>query len=358
MTDAACYLNSNARLQPEADPRLWQEALTAKDARLRNALCRSRRPWAFELPGDRSARLYCRGPKASDRAPCSPVARLDLGGIGLDLCCDAAVLARAARQLMPEVVIAEDTVERIFLWLEYAFLALIERLEAALGEPVTLRSATTERTCTPVAFFELELDDDSFFIPCAVGAAHAEAFAALLARFWPARTASANAVPLAARWIGGHQDLTLAELRSLRRGDAVMLVGGNTAQIVIGDHLTARAAGDRPQLLTALQPMIRDGDIFMAEPSEPEESDEAHDPESGADQRLDDIAIRLTCQLGRLDMPLRDVRELGEGSVLALDKPPESAVDILLNGRRMGRGSLVRIGESIGVRIDVLNLDE
>ncbi len=72
---------------------------------------------------------------------------------------------------------------------------------------------------------------------------------------------------------------------------------------------------------------------------------------------LDDLPLRLTCELGRLDLTLGELCELGEGSVLPLGRRPERAVDLVINGRRMGLGRLVTIGDDLGVQIERLDLD-
>ena len=73
---------------------------------------------------------------------------------------------------------------------------------------------------------------------------------------------------------------------------------------------------------------------------------------------LDQVPIRVVFEIGRLDVPLAEVRRLGPGYVLPLAKPIESAVDIVANGRRIGQGSLMKIGDSIGVRIERLLRDD
>ena len=73
---------------------------------------------------------------------------------------------------------------------------------------------------------------------------------------------------------------------------------------------------------------------------------------------IDQVPIRLVFELGRLDLPLTEVRQLGPGYVLALAKPSESAVDIVANGRKIGHGSLMKIGDSVGVRVERLTTDD
>ena len=73
---------------------------------------------------------------------------------------------------------------------------------------------------------------------------------------------------------------------------------------------------------------------------------------------LDQVPIRVIFEVGRLELPLAEVRRLAPGYVLPLVKPSESAVDIVANGRRIGHGSLMKIGDSIGVRVERLMTDD
>ena len=77
----------------------------------------------------------------------------------------------------------------------------------------------------------------------------------------------------------------------------------------------------------------------------------ADKPDLSQKSELDDLPINLLLELGRLDLPLGEVRRLAPGAVLPLARPLDDSVDILANGRRIGCGALVQIGDSIGVRV-------
>jgi type III secretion protein Q len=55
--------------------------------------------------------------------------------------------------------------------------------------------------------------------------------------------------------------------------------------------------------------------------------------------------------LGRIELSLAEIRQLAPGAIVPISRPLEDSVDILANGRRIGRGSLVQIGDSLGIRI-------
>jgi flagellar motor switch protein FliN/FliY len=70
--------------------------------------------------------------------------------------------------------------------------------------------------------------------------------------------------------------------------------------------------------------------------------------------RLDlvlDIPVRLSVELGRAEVPIRDVVSLGRGSMIELDRSPGEPLDVRVNGVLIGRGEVVVINEDrLGLR--------
>jgi flagellar motor switch protein FliN/FliY len=64
-----------------------------------------------------------------------------------------------------------------------------------------------------------------------------------------------------------------------------------------------------------------------------------------------DVPLRVTVELGRTRMQIRDVLELGKGSVVELDKLAGEPVDLLVNGKLIARGEVVVIDENFGIRV-------
>jgi flagellar motor switch protein FliN/FliY len=67
--------------------------------------------------------------------------------------------------------------------------------------------------------------------------------------------------------------------------------------------------------------------------------------------RFGDVAVRLSVELGRTDMPLRDVLMLGEGSTVALDRLTDELLDVTANGRVIARGEVVAERGRFALRI-------
>jgi flagellar motor switch protein FliN len=92
-------------------------------------------------------------------------------------------------------------------------------------------------------------------------------------------------------------------------------------------------------------------------------SDEVHfaalDPAEGirpaggvADlERLHDVTVELTVEVGRTHMTLGQALALGPGSVVTLDRLADKPVDLLVNGKPIARGEVVVIDEEFGLRI-------
>lgn len=66
---------------------------------------------------------------------------------------------------------------------------------------------------------------------------------------------------------------------------------------------------------------------------------------------LDDVEMRVSVELGRTRMLVRDILALRMGSVIELDRTAGSPVDVLVNGTLIARGEVIVIDEEYGVRI-------
>lgn len=64
-----------------------------------------------------------------------------------------------------------------------------------------------------------------------------------------------------------------------------------------------------------------------------------------------DIPLYIAVEVGRFQMTIEKMMELQPGNMLNLNIRPEDGVDLVVNGRRIGRGELLKFGETLGVRI-------
>jgi type III secretion protein Q len=64
-----------------------------------------------------------------------------------------------------------------------------------------------------------------------------------------------------------------------------------------------------------------------------------------------DVPVHVVFELGRVTLSVNEIETLGQGYVFDLGRPLSQEVDIISGGRRIGSGELVRIADSIGVRV-------
>jgi flagellar motor switch protein FliN/FliY len=71
-------------------------------------------------------------------------------------------------------------------------------------------------------------------------------------------------------------------------------------------------------------------------------------------QNLDfilDIPLKVTVELGRTEVMIKDLLQLGQGSVLELDKLAGEPLEILVNGKLVAKGEVVVVNEKFGIRL-------
>ena len=71
-------------------------------------------------------------------------------------------------------------------------------------------------------------------------------------------------------------------------------------------------------------------------------------------QNLDfilDIPLKVTVELGRSQVFVKDLLQLGQGSVVELDKLAGEPLEILVNGKLIAKGEVVVVNEKFGVRL-------
>lgn len=87
-------------------------------------------------------------------------------------------------------------------------------------------------------------------------------------------------------------------------------------------------------------------------------------PQQTEEQKQDinlilDIPIALSVELGRTKMAIKDLLNLTQGSVIALDGLAGEPLDILINGYLIAQGEIVVVGDNYGIRItDIITPSE
>lgn len=64
-----------------------------------------------------------------------------------------------------------------------------------------------------------------------------------------------------------------------------------------------------------------------------------------------DVPVSLSVELGRCQMPMRNVLQLEEGSIVKLEKKADTPVDLFVNNKRIGQGEVVVVDNQFGIKI-------
>jgi flagellar motor switch protein FliN/FliY len=87
------------------------------------------------------------------------------------------------------------------------------------------------------------------------------------------------------------------------------------------------------------------------------ENKEPNAPQGGpqaSERELDfilDIPLELSVELGRTRMLINDLLQLGQGSIVELNKLAGEPLEIFINRKLVARGEVVVVNEKFGVRL-------
>jgi flagellar motor switch protein FliN len=68
-------------------------------------------------------------------------------------------------------------------------------------------------------------------------------------------------------------------------------------------------------------------------------------------ERVLDVPVRLTAELGRTRITIKTLLQLAPGSVLELDGLAGEPMDLFVNGYLIAQGEVVVVGEKYGIRV-------
>jgi flagellar motor switch protein FliN len=76
--------------------------------------------------------------------------------------------------------------------------------------------------------------------------------------------------------------------------------------------------------------------------------------ESAQDVNLEvilDVPVTLSMEVGRTRIPIRNLLQLNQGSVVELDRAAGEPLDVFVNGTLVAHGEVVVVNEKFGIRI-------
>jgi len=122
----------------------------------------------------------------------------------------------------------------------------------------------------------------------------------------------------------------------------------------MADTSTAEETQETPQAQEAQaeQPAAQDGSVDVHEAELPEaQSDASAGAGTGQIDILLDSTMPIDVCLGRAEMTVGQLLQLGPGSVIKLDKLAGEPVELLLRNVQFATGTLVVVGDQLGVKI-------
>lgn len=341
------------------DP-LWTpfaEQLTPVDPQwvdLHNRLHRSRETWKGECAGQV---IGVRWGSVAEPDVTAVELLLGLGEEGDASAIRLHLPAQALHALGVPVALDFQTLPGAML-LELALLSLIEPLERLTGQSMRfidhadpVHAALAAQPCPLRLATQVQLDGSSMLVVLHLSANAGEQVAQWLDRYAPPAPHALTDLLLWLAVEAGEAELSVGELRSLNPGDVVMLDPWPMGQVrlVVNHRLHARAGQDGTRLTLLETPMS----INLSKEFSVNEAPTMSETADGRnlDSRLDELPLKMVCQAGSVELTLAQLRELGEGSLLSFTEQRQDSVDLMINGRRVGQGQLVRIGPGLGVRV-------
>ncbi|WP_286220201.1 MULTISPECIES: flagellar motor switch protein FliN [Marinobacter] len=95
-----------------------------------------------------------------------------------------------------------------------------------------------------------------------------------------------------------------------------------------------------------------------------EEFDHVSQPSQGTGPAPDmdvilDIPVTISMEVGNTQIPIRNLLQLNQGSVIELDRLAGEPLDVLVNGTLIAHGEVVMVNEKFGIRLtDVISPGE
>jgi len=164
----------------------------------------------------------------------------------------------------------------------------------------------------------------------------------------------------------GHVSLSVEDFKEIKKGDFIFLdhcsynpeeKEGWVALSLAGESIFRGRLKQEEIKLLEYPRLAKSGDE-MEENFELVEEDIVGEKEEiakeGPSSFIAKLPIQLVVEVARLKMTLDDVAKLSPGALLELPIAVEEGVDLVINGKKVGKGELMKMGEMMGVRITQL----
>lgn len=281
------------------------------------------------------------------------VIRFSIDGEPGELILPSAMIDEWIDMIDPEADHARLALEHKALLVECLLSSELSALEASLDCRIAFTSIDDEPMATGEGAFTFRLERSGNLVPCALQ----------LEPGWAVRLGRALDeidrtnpplrldIPASICIWRGVTAISVAELRSLHPGDIIVPEEMNTEQstamaIIAGRFaVPVQAVGEGWLLTAGLRPLAATKWEWIM--------DHSKKPFTAGieDSDLDDLPVTLVFEVSRIAMPLKEISGLTPGAVVKVADMSSPGVDLVANGKRIGRGEIVRIGDGLGVQV-------
>ncbi|MDO5056392.1 MAG: flagellar motor switch protein FliN [Lautropia sp.] len=110
--------------------------------------------------------------------------------------------------------------------------------------------------------------------------------------------------------------------------------------------LLAEDGAPAPETPSAVDPAVAASIPGVMEKLQQEQASAGHDIE-----RILDIPVQLSVEIGRTRTSIKHVLQLAQGSVVELDAQAGAPMDVLINGYLIAQGEVVVVNDRFGIRL-------
>lgn len=272
----------------------------------------------------------------------------------IELVVEHSILQHCASRIDPSLVLSELSNDVQALVLEYVFDQTLAQLEATFQTSLTIHAVITEAgpsTLDAPVNIALRLRNEAkLSSPCLLRLASSDLIrlGTYMDRFPEQTHRFANIYfPVHVRW--GMVELSVTELQSLSPGDVILpdnsCVDPDTAMLVFADQFIAKGQreGEGYRLIDDLKRMETNN--IWAQYQNPL-----------ADHAVSDISVRKTnirvvFDLCWSEISRNELENLGVYDILHGCSTPNIDINIIVDGTRIGLGTMTAIGEAVGIQV-------
>lgn len=198
-----------------------------------------------------------------------------------------------------------------------------------------------------------------------------EFLAALLERSSYARKNKFTSIEVPLYVIIGEETLSLNEFKRLELRDILLFGGENftedgSCKVIVGNYLMYDGVWENGTLTleNLMDERVDNEDMAGGAPYEEEEVEDIDfqdkeegigDPEEDVGnempKELADIPIHVVFEVGQRRLPIKELQSLKAGYTFELDNPVDQPVTIRANGKVIGMGEVLKVGDRVGVRV-------